>query len=186
MYANWRLQCRIPATSLGICCMCSSSNWCACSVRTGYVFFGTLVFYLIERYSQCNYCNLEKFRVQKFSCNKFSCEKIFVRHATVRNLNARNIFLLDVYISEARWENLLYPRIPRVQRKVGRFCWRGTDVRERNSQYSRSVLLAMELQQIVVPWYQEVLDKAKSSWPRGFYHKYSSLFIFVCVKMLCV
>ena len=36
-------------------------------------------------------------------------------------------------------ENLLYPRIPRVQRKVGRFCWRGTDVHERNSQYSRSV-----------------------------------------------
>ena len=66
---------------------------------------------------------------------KISCSKIFVQYATVRKLNARNIFLLDVYISE----NLPYPRIPHVQRKVGRFCWRGTDVRERNSQYSRSV-----------------------------------------------
>ena len=38
MYADWRVQCRTPTTSLGTHCMCSTLNWSACSVCTGYVF----------------------------------------------------------------------------------------------------------------------------------------------------
>ena len=50
IYANWRVQCRswTPATSLGTRCTCSTLNWSACSVRTGYVFFRTLVFCLLS------------------------------------------------------------------------------------------------------------------------------------------
>ena len=54
---------------------------------------------------------------------------------------------------------------------------------------SPMLLLKMELQRIVVPWDLEVrsfsLDKTKNrSWPHV--HKYSSLFIFSCVKISCV
>ena len=43
MYADLSMQCKTPATSLGTCCTCSTLNWSACLVHTGYVFFGTLV-----------------------------------------------------------------------------------------------------------------------------------------------
>ena len=48
MYADWRVQCRTSATNLGTRCMCSTLNWSACSVRTGYVFFRSLVFCLLS------------------------------------------------------------------------------------------------------------------------------------------
>ena len=46
MYADWCMHCKMPATSLGTHCMCSTLNWSACSVYTGYVLFRTFCFCL--------------------------------------------------------------------------------------------------------------------------------------------